>query len=227
MPHAPIRRCDSAARERASAAIPMSEFFAPPKETKTPWDSLPANDCSSRAYCPTAPSPTASRAPVTAKAPSSPSATSGRALQGAHHRDFAGRVRLDARLRLRRRRATSRSPRMCDELAKQAWPEGFDGLRALDRLRAEARPSPATSSTACLARGIPHRPRHLEPTASRRWPRPPLPQLRDKSRPAHDDLPRRPSAHVPATTTPWAWPRRRWRPACATWRPAWAPRASA
>ena len=119
----------------------------------------------------------------------------------------------DLRLRRRRRRADRGA---CSPPLGEAWPSfdgfvhsiGFAPARG-DRRRLPRRP---------VARGVPDRPRHLElqlPGDGQGGAAAPAPRRGA----AHADLPGRACAACP-TTTRWAWPRRRWRPACATWRPA-------
>jgi enoyl-[acyl-carrier protein] reductase I len=105
----------------------------------------------------------------------------------------------------------------------QTWPQ-VRRLRAQPSASRRARRSPATSSTACRARPSRSRTTSVR-TASRRWPRRPFPMLNDKS--ALLTLTYLGAIRTVPTTTPWAWPRRRSKPRCATWRSRSVPRACA
>ena len=66
--------------------------------------------------------------------------------------------------------ATTRRSTRCSSSSAQTWPQ-VRRLRARDRLRA-ARGDRRRLPRRPVARGLPHRARHLAPTAFRRWPRP-------------------------------------------------------
>ena len=133
--------------------------------------------------------------------------------------EFAAEFGSTLRLRLRRRRRCPDRGDVRRAGRRPGRPSTASSTRSASRPR---RRSPATSSRGCRARRS-GSPTTSRATASRPWPR----RRRRGSRPAPPSSPSPIWGRCAAfpTTTRWAWPRRRSRRACATWRPASARRA--
>ena len=142
------------------------------------WASSPASGWSDHGAADrTARSPMASPAPAAAKGPSWPSATQGERFTRAHRRVCRARVRQRTWPSTATWATTRRSRRCSRGLGESL--AGVRRLRALDRLTRRARPSAATSWTACRARPSASRSTSRR-TASRRWPRPRCRGLRSR-----------------------------------------------
>ena len=127
-----------------------------PRTPETAWDFSPANACSSRASSTTARSPTASPG-LPPRRRRTGFQLPGRALQGPHHR-VRRRIRLDAVFD-----CDVGSDEQIERPVRRPRPglaRRLRRLRALDRLRA-ARGDRRRVPGRPVARGLPHRPRHL------------------------------------------------------------------
>ena len=142
----------------------------------------------------------------------------GRALPRAHRR-FRARVRQRTGLRLRcRRRRPDR--RACSSSWARAWPQ-FDGfVHSIGFAPREAIAGDFLDGLSREAFRIAHDiSAYSFPAHGQGRPAPPA-----RGQFAADpDLPGRRARACP-TTTPWAWPRPRWKPACATWRGSLGPK---